>query len=66
MENLNEHDEQNIEMSTSIIKNLDIPLLIKKQLNLRDLRRKNKDLSTKNADIRKFLNEKENYFRLKR
>ncbi|ETW41883.1 hypothetical protein PFNF135_03382 [Plasmodium falciparum NF135/5.C10] len=64
MENLNEHDEQNIEMSTSIIKNLDIPLLIKKQLNLRDLRRKNKDLSTKNADIRKFLNEKENYFSL--
>ncbi|SOV15436.1 conserved Plasmodium protein, unknown function [Plasmodium sp. DRC-Itaito] len=65
MKNLNEHNEQNLEMSTSIIKNLDIPLLIKKQLNLRDLRCKNKDLSRKNADIRKFLNEKENYFSFK-
>ncbi|CRG96180.1 conserved Plasmodium protein, unknown function [Plasmodium gallinaceum] len=60
-----ERNNENIQISTSINDNLEIPLLIKKQLNLRDLRCKNKDLSKKNADIKKTLEEKEKSFSLK-
>ncbi|CAG9476687.1 conserved Plasmodium protein, unknown function [Plasmodium vivax] len=65
MENLKEQNAEDIDISASINKNLDIPLLIKKKLHLRDLRRKNKDLSGKHADIKKVLQEKESYFSFK-
>ncbi|SBT77010.1 conserved Plasmodium protein, unknown function [Plasmodium ovale] len=65
MESFREQNEENIETSTSINKNLDIPILTKKKLNLRDLRCKNKDLSGKHADIKKILKQKENHFSFK-
>ncbi|CAA9988152.1 conserved Plasmodium protein, unknown function [Plasmodium knowlesi strain H] len=65
MENIKDQNAEDIDISASINKNLDIPLLIKKKLHLRDLRRKNKDLSVKHADIKKVLHEKENYFSFK-
>ncbi|CRH00000.1 conserved Plasmodium protein, unknown function [Plasmodium relictum] len=65
MENTEEKNNENIEISTSINDNLDIPLLIKKQLNLRYLRCKNKDLSKKHADVKKILEEKEKTFSIK-
>ncbi|KAI4838253.1 hypothetical protein MKS88_002727 [Plasmodium brasilianum] len=65
MKSFKEQNEDNVETFTSINNNLDIPLLIKKQLTLRDLRCRNKDLSGKHADIKKTLQEKENYFSFK-
>ncbi|GAW80900.1 hypothetical protein, conserved [Plasmodium gonderi] len=65
MKNNKKQSAENVETSSNIIKNLDIPLLIKKKLHLRDLRLKNKDLSGKHADIKKVLQEKESYFSFK-
>ncbi|EUD72746.1 hypothetical protein YYG_01746 [Plasmodium vinckei petteri] len=65
MENIKEQYNDNAEISASINKNLDIPLITKKKLNLRDLKCKHKDLSRKCAEIKQIFNDKENYFRLK-
>ncbi|CXI45240.1 conserved Plasmodium protein, unknown function [Plasmodium berghei] len=65
MENIKGECNDNAETSASINKNLDIPLITKKKLNLRDLKCKNKDLSRKCAEIKQIFNEKENYFSFK-
>ncbi|CAD2091340.1 conserved Plasmodium protein, unknown function [Plasmodium vinckei brucechwatti] len=65
MENIKEQYNDNAEISASINKNLDIPLITKKKLNLRDLKCKHKDLSRKCADIKQIFNDKENYFSFK-
>ncbi|ETB57864.1 hypothetical protein YYC_04664 [Plasmodium yoelii 17X] len=65
MENIKGQCNDNAETSASINKNLDIPLITKKKLNLRDLKCKNKDLSRKCAEIKQIFNEKENYFSFK-
>ncbi|CAD2091359.1 conserved Plasmodium protein, unknown function [Plasmodium vinckei lentum] len=65
MENIKEQYNDNAEISASINKNLDIPLITKKKLNLRDLKCKHKDLSRKCAEIKQIFNDKENYFSFK-
>ncbi|KEG02065.1 hypothetical protein YYE_02804 [Plasmodium vinckei vinckei] len=63
MENIKGQYNDHAEMSASINKNLDIPLITKKKLNLRDLKCKHKDLSRKCAEIKQIFNDKEDYFR---